>query len=61
MVFRVPKTLGNKHKQMEILGIREMLKFKFMYSLESMCSGGNGKLDRGTVRKSYQASKRMEK
>ena len=60
MVFRVPKTLETKQTRKEILEIQKILKFEFMYVLESVCSGGNGKWNRGTVIKSYQVSKHME-
>ena len=41
--------------------IQEMFRFQFMYFLEGPCSGGNGKCNRGTVRKSYQVSKHVDK
>ena len=43
------------------LEIQRMLEFEFMYSLESRDSGGNGKCNRGTVRKSYHESKHVDK
>ena len=46
---------------MGIMEIQEMLKCKFMYFLEGPCSGGNGKCNRGTVRKSYQVAKHVDK
>jgi len=56
------KNLGKTNKdRVEIMEIQEILKFQFMYFLEGPCSGGNGKCNRGTVRKSYQVSKHVDK
>ena len=44
----------------ENLEIEKTLEIKFMHFLESRDSGGDGKWNRGAVRKSYQVWKRIE-